>query len=204
MIARRAIGTAAVVMIGAVLGPVLGMAGTASAGEDALRPKVWVGRVCAQARPVAERLGSDLAEFQELSATRPATRAQLVEGVRLFDALVGGLADFLVEVRDGVEDAGLPRIRDRERVVARIVRDLDAVLGELAAAREGFATFFETVDTDPAGAAEAAADAIETHLSTEAFAGLLAPWPRPLAEAMATAPACTEVKRLLEAGTPAL
>jgi hypothetical protein len=203
VIARRVIGTAAVVMIGAVLSP-LAVAGSASAGESALRPRVWVGRVCAQARPVAERLGPDLAEFKDLSATRPVTKAQLVEGVRLFDALVGGLADFLVELRDGVEDAGLPRIRDRERVVARIVSDLDAVLDELAAAREGFATFFETVNTDPVGAAEAAADAIETHLSTEAFAGLLAPWPRRLAEAMAAAPACVEVKRLLEAGTPAL
>ncbi len=204
MIARRAVGAAAVVMIGAVLSSLGGVAGSASAGEDSLRPKVWVGRVCAQAQPVAERLGPDLAEFKDLSGTRPVTKAQLVEGVRLFDALVGGLADFLVELRDGVEDAGLPRIRDRERVVARIVSDLDAVLDELAAAREGFATFFETVDTDPAGAADAAADAIETHLSTEAFAGLLAPWPRRLAEAMAAAPACVEVKRLLEAGTPAL
>jgi hypothetical protein len=170
VIARRAIGAAAVVMIGAVIGPVLGMAGSASAGESALRPRVWVGRVCAQARPVAARLGPDLAEFKDLSATRPVTKAQLVEGVRLFDALVGGLADFLVELRDGVEDAGLPRIRDRERVVARIVSDLDAVLDELAAAREGFATFFETVEPDPAGAADAAADAIETHLSAEACA----------------------------------
>jgi hypothetical protein len=51
VIARRVIGTAVVVMIGAVPGSVAGMAGSASAGEEALRPKVWVGRVCARARP---------------------------------------------------------------------------------------------------------------------------------------------------------
>ncbi len=186
MSARRRLLVAGVALV-AVSGTVL--ASPASAAEDGrVSVREWARRVCVATIPAAESL------LDDVTATPPdntsVSAADVEARVAHMDGLVDGVERLLGDLRGGMVDAGIPRLRGATRQLRVLVRELDEVLRGFETLHEEIERFGRDVLVDPDRAVDRVTTAAHRYLSRDAFAGVVEVWPPWFSEELARVPDC--------------
>ena len=123
--------------------------------------------------------------------------------MRSMDRLVAAMSDVLSAMRDGMAEAGIPRITDGRQVVRAMIRDLDRLVDGLGTVRAAFARYLDAGESDRERAGEQVRRAIAKNLSRQAFRRAVARWRR-LGRAMKRSSVCRAATAVLEQETAAL
>lgn len=180
------------------------MSSADAAEHPGVRVSVWAQRVCTAMRPAANRAARVVNETAVINSDTPRTTDEAVQRIQSLDRMLGALADAMGAMRDGMANAGVPRIAHGRQRVRVIVRDIDRVVHGIALVRHAFARFADEADTDPVGAAAQVRDAFDQHLSSKAFGDVSNDWPPSLRRAMEKSPTCQGAVSALKDATTAL
>jgi len=166
--------------------------------------RVWAQRVCTAMRPAANRAAGVINETSAISSDTPRTTDEVIQRIHRLDRMLGAVADAMGAMRDGMANAGVPKIAHGRQRVRVIVRDIERVVDGIAIVRHAFARFVDEADTDPVGAAAQVRDAFDHHLSTKTFRDATNDWPPSLRRAMVKSPTCQGAVSALKDATTAL
>jgi len=183
---RRRLVVAGVALL-AVAGTVL-VSPAASAAEGRVSVREWARRVCVATIPAAESL------LEDLSATPPGdtsvSAADVEARVAHMDGLVDGVERLIGDLRGGMMDAGIPRLRGAPRQLRVLARELDEVLRGFETLHEEIERFGRDVLVDSDRAVDRVTSAADRYLSRDAFAGVVEVWPPWFSQELARVPDC--------------